>query len=207
MIKLPNVTLLAASSVKIEQTIKSLVISSAEIKFGEVVLVSHEKPKNLPENISFKEYKKMNNLNDYSAFCLYDLCEYVNTDFVLLVQYDSHVLRPEKWKNYFLDYDYIGAPWPANVHFNGEKNIRVGNGGFSIRSKKLLKIFNELNLKNYDGGTGFYNEDGQICNYYRPTLEKNGIKFAPVNVASQFSHELDCHDSVEEPFGFHKYKK
>ena len=44
-IKLPNVTLLAASSVEIDHTQDSLKISSFEIEFASIKLLSSEKPK------------------------------------------------------------------------------------------------------------------------------------------------------------------
>jgi hypothetical protein len=35
----------------------------------------------------------------------------------------------------FLDYDFIGAPWPEGQE---ENSLLVGNGGFSLRSKSKL---------------------------------------------------------------------
>jgi hypothetical protein len=46
-----------------------------------------------------------------------------------------------------------------------------------------------------------------MCVYYRKQLETYGIKFAPVPLASKFSHEKDCDDSDPEPFGFHDNKE
>ena len=207
MVQLPNVTLVAVSSVKIDETINALKSSMVGIQFSEVILISHEQPLNLPTDIKFNLCNRLNNINDYSRFILYDLCSYINTDYIILVQYDGYILRPEKWTNEFLNYDYIGAPWPKNIHYSGDINIRVGNGGFTLRSKKILNILNELQLPFTDNGTGYYNEDGVLCNYYRKELEKNGIKFATPEVAAMFSHELDCDENVAEPFGFHKYKK
>ena len=49
----------------------------------------------------------------------------------------------------FFDYDYIGAPWPNNFV------NRVGNGGFSLRSKKFLELtakipYNKIGHKEFD---------------------------------------------------------
>jgi hypothetical protein len=177
------------------------------IEFGDVIFITHEKPENLPNKIRFEYCPKITNIDEYSKFMLYDLASYIKTDYAMIVQYDGYVLRPNKWLDKFLEYDYIGAPWPKNVHFNGDLNIRVGNGGFTLRSKKLMNCLNELKLPFTDNGTGFYNEDGVLCNYYRTELEDYGIKFASPEIAAMFSHETNCEEDVNEPFGFHKYKK
>lgn len=203
-IKLPKVTLVAISSVYVEETIQSLLKSCEKIDFFDCILLSHEKPNNLPEKISFVKINEISTINDYNNFCLFELTNYIQTEFALLIQYDGYVLRPNKWKDYFLDFDYIGAPWPDGEQWN---HIRVGNGGFSLRSKKLLDAMNILNLPSTDNGTGFYSEDMQICNFHRTSLENYGIKYAPVHIAAEFSHELDVPENCDEPFGFHKYIK
>jgi hypothetical protein len=207
MISLKNVTLVSVSSIKIEETIKSLIESSNGILFNEIILISDEEPNNLPKKINHKRCKKINSIDEYSHFMLFELYKHIKTDFALVVQYDGYVLRPNKWDDEFFNYDYIGAPWPKNAHFNGEKNIRVGNGGFSLRSKNLLRCMVDNNLDFTDNGTGFFNEDGVLCNYHRLFLEKNGIKFAPPDIAAKFSYESNCDETVDEPFGFHKIKK
>lgn len=208
MIKISNTTLVAVSSIKIDETINALIQSMNDIEYDDIILISHEKPSNLPSEINFKKCNKLKTIDDYNYFMLFELCNYIETNYVIVVQHDGYVLRPNKWLNEFYDYDYIGAPWPKNLHYTKEGvNIRVGNGGFSFRSKKLLNILNTLNLSFTDNGTGFYNEDGVICNYYRKILEDNGIKFASAEIASKFSYELNCDETVDEPFGFHKHKK
>ena len=190
-IKLQNVTLVAVSSIKIPETKKALEVSQKDIEFYDVKLIADQ---------------DIRSSNEYSEFILYKLYKYIESDFALVIQYDGYVVRPEKWDDKFLQYDYIGAPWPANMHFTKEGvEVRVGNGGFSLRSKKLLNALNELRLPFTDNDTGFFHEDGIICNHYRKALEDYGIKFAPVDVAARFSKELLVPETVES-FGFHKYK-
>ncbi|MEI6400317.1 MAG: DUF5672 family protein [bacterium] len=205
-IQLPTVTLVAVACTRINDTIHALRESMKGIDFAEAILITHEKI-NLDDlgikviNIEKLDYK------GYNHFVAYKLADYIQTDYVMLVQNDGYILRPQKWDPDFLKYDYIGAPWAPNVHFTNEGvNVRVGNGGFTLRSKKLLNILNELNLPFTDNGTGFFHEDGLICVYHRKTLEDAGIKFAPVDVAARFSHETDCKESVWKPFGFHGSK-
>ncbi len=210
-IKLSQVTLVSITSFDTKSAIQALKKSMVGIDFYNVVLISHIKPKNLDIRITFKKCKTTQlrikdpkNTNDYSKFIAYDLADYIESDFALVVHKNAHVLRPQKWSDEFLKYDYIGAPWSANLHFTkAGKNVRVGNGGFSLRSKKLLKSPSALNLKFTDDNTGYFHEDGLICVYHREKLEKAGIKYAPVPLAARFSGETLCKDSDLEPFGYH----
>ena len=215
MINLSNVTLVAVSGIDPVGAINALQLSMQGITYYDVVLISHNKPENLPAGITFKQCKPTElsstdpkNKNDYSLFMAYQLAGYIDSDYCLIVHNDAYVIRPEKWDPEFLKYDYLGAPWPKRLNFrtpDGEL-VRVGNGGFSLRSKRCLNILNELHLPFTDGGTGSYNEDGIICVYHKKELEQAGIRFAPVDVAARFSHELDCRESVSDSFGFHNSK-
>ena len=214
-LQLPDVTVVAVSGIDPTGAIKALGISMDGIEFHEAVLVAHEGPANLDKRIIFKKCEPTDlqsqdpkNTNDYSRLMAYNLHRYINSDYALVVHNDAYVLRPNKWTNDFLAYDYIGAPWPKRVHFTKEGvNVRVGNGGFSLRSKKLLNALNELHLPFTDNGTGFFHEDGILCVYYRKKLEDYGIRFAPTDVAGKFAREVDCEDSDPKPFGFHNNKK
>lgn len=204
---LKNITLVAVSSIKIDETILALKKSMQEIEYHEVVLITHQKPDNLPNNIKYKQCKKIGSINEYNNFILYNLINYIESDFVLIIQHDGYVLNPNLWSNEFLDYDYIGAPWHGGNYFANGVNIRVGNGGFSLRSKKLLNVFNNLNISFKNKDISFYNEDAVICVYCRKELETYGLKFAPVSIASIFSVEEKLSDSKLETFGFHTFKK
>ncbi|MCC6447387.1 MAG: NAD-dependent epimerase/dehydratase family protein [Chitinophagaceae bacterium] len=200
---LPNVTLFAVACTQVDKTIYALKQSMKGIKFAEVILITHEKLSLTEHGIKVINIEKLD-YKGYNHFILYKAKDYIKTDFCLLVQNDGYVLHPKKWDNRFFDYDYIGAPWRKNLHFTeDETNIRVGNGGFSFRSKKLLDMPTKLNLPFTDKGTGFFHEDGFISTYFRKELEKSGIKYAPVEIASIFSRERWCHDSKLFTFGFH----
>ncbi len=205
-LELPNVTLFAVACTKVDETIHALRESTKDIEYADVLLFTHEKRKLKSMGITVVPIKKLD-YKGYNHFILYRLKDFIKTDFCLLVQNDGYVLRPEKWDNHFLDYDYIGAPWPKQTHFTQDgTEVRVGNGGFSLRSQKLLQALGRLKLPFTDKGTGFYHEDGVICVYYRKELEKSGVRFAPVDVASRFSREKTCDDSVSDAFGFHNLK-
>lgn len=139
-------------------------------------------------------------VHDYSYFCLKNMWAFVKTDFVMIIQYDGMAANREAWSDEFLKYDYIGAPWPDHFNWIG-KDEKVGNGGFSLRSAKLLDALRDpiIHPKN---DIRFKNEDATICQGYSKYLSmKKGIKFAPIELANQFSHEW-CNPSGNT-FGFH----
>ena len=133
---LKDVTLLAVSSVNIEHNQDALMISSYEIGFNSVKLLSPTKPENIFNSI---EYVKIPNidLKGYSNLILNELYRYFDTSHCLVIQSDAFIINPEIWSNEFLNYDYIGAPWTMNIKPNNNisldlKKNRVGNGGFSL---------------------------------------------------------------------------
>jgi len=129
--------------------------------------------------------------DDYSRFVIKDLAAYVDTDFVLLVQWDGFVVNPAAWSGDFLEHDYIGARWPFR-----DDGLTVGNGGFSLRSRRLLAALRDPAI--VPGPL----EDVTICRTYRAYLEAaHGIRFAPEAVADRFSFEATYFDAL--PFGFH----
>ena len=144
---------------------------------------------------------------------VYELSDYIDTDYVLLVHYDGFVVHPESWQDCFLDYDYIGSPWP--VPAPGTKHCyhdiygnlcRVGNS-VSLRSKRLLEFPRKAKLVWEKDEDGFYNEDIFICCMNRHRLEEAGMKIAPVEVAKYFGHEHPVREvlEVDAPFVFHKW--
>lgn len=139
---------------------------------------------------------------EYSRFCVEDLNSIIKSDFCLMIQWDGFIINPQMWDNNFMNYDYIGAPW--GFIYNCRNS--VGNGGFSLRSKKFLEASSTIK---YDhNNRDFYSmdqkllikicpEDWFLCysNYYQ--LINKGIKFAPSEIAYKFS--------VEHPHPWHQY--
>lgn len=202
MLNLPNVTLLAVSSVDIEDTVKALSISSKGINFGSVKFISHEKPSFLPDHIEYEFIEKIDNIDTWNYNIIYNLTNYVKTDFCILIHADGFIVNPDSWREDFLNYDYIGAPWGHNFYDKKGNQIRVGNS-VSLRSKKLLEIpkkFNMPFLKHW----GNYNEGTQICVHNRELFIENGVNFATYEVAKYFSHETRFEDFKNiKPFCFH----
>lgn len=141
--------------------------------------------------VEYAQAPPIKTTKDYSDLLLTDLRQYVSGTHVLIIQWDSFILHPWLWTNDFLQYDYIGAVWPHHP------DTPVGNGGFSLRSIKLLEALESQKI------TKQHPEDFCICVDNKATLENEfGIRFAPPQVAEQFAVERsDWHPA----FGFHGF--
>jgi hypothetical protein len=76
----------------------------------------------------------------------------------------------------------------------------VGNGGFSLRSKKLLNETGRASFK-CDGP-----EDAYICNNHYDHFLDCGINFGTEKIADLFSREMNKSLKLEDVFGFHGIK-
>ncbi|MCL2799290.1 MAG: hypothetical protein FWD54_03305 [Endomicrobia bacterium] len=213
MLKLPNVTIAALACTYVYETVQAMKYSMKNIEFGDAVLVSHKKPFYLPENIRYDCTPKNKSMNDFNYKMIYEMHKHINTDFMLLIHYDGFMINPDMWREEFLAYDYIGAPWPKNNSLKDAKgNIcRVGNS-VSIRSRRLMELPSKLNIpfepvrSERSVYKGLYNEDLFICVKNKHILESNGMKFAPLEIAKYFAHEASI-DEIKgiRPFAFHDY--
>lgn len=165
-IKLPNVTLFGIDGYNPEGLIYAANHCIYLIDFGSVNIIT--------ENVPF------NTKQGYSRYCLEEMAGQINTSHTLVIQADGFVQNADSWNDDWLNYDYIGATWDWK-----NENI-VGNGGFSLRSKKLLDILAKVDYSKLD----YHPEDEVICHNLRKWLENEfDIKFAPVEVAKKFSIE------------------
>jgi hypothetical protein len=127
----------------------------------------------------------------YSEFVVHNLPELVKTSHVLIVQWDGFVTYAQAWEPAFLDFDYIGAPWPQ---FHDA--FDVGNGGFSLRSHRLMTVAKQAAVGDV------HPEDMWLCRTMRPYLEdRHGLRFAPRELAQRFSCERS--GDVTRAFGCH----
>lgn len=132
---------------------------------------------------------------EYSHFMMKDLLRYIDTEFVLVAQWDGYAVNPQAWSPEFLLFDYIGARWDRPPEPDQARH-NVGNGGFSLRSRALLEALQDPAIK------PGHPEDRAICRDYRDYLERrHGIVFAPEDMADRFSFEHIEPPAL--PFGFH----
>jgi Protein of unknown function (DUF5672) len=188
---LEDVTLVAVTSVALATTVMALRHSMAQASFAKVLLLSDLPPGDLAgSGIEWRPIQRLSSRADYSRFVMGALAGHIETVHALLVQWDGFVRDGRAWREEFREFDYIGAPWPQY-----RDGMAVGNGGFSLRSRRLLQATASLAA---DGAP----EDVAICRTYRPVLEQiHGIRFANMDVARAFSYER-C-DSSGLEFGVH----
>lgn len=192
MINLNNITLICVDCLHHASAIKAINKSIENIEFGKVIFVTDKLLKS--ENFETVIIDRINSKEEYSKFMIFSLNTHVKTDYCLVIQYDGYVINPHLWRDEFLQYDYIGAPWWYKDKYN------MGNGGFSLRSKKLLIACQKEKFQNY------HPEDNAICRENRKKLEnKYGLKYAPDPLAEKFSFEPNMlHPFFKnDTFGFH----
>jgi hypothetical protein len=188
-LSLPDVTLFGIDSHDIAGIKRAAEISQRDIEFGAIKIIT--------KDLFTKGGDRETRRTDYSRFMIKELTKDFNTSHVLTIHADGYVLDWSAWDNDWLQYDYIGASW----WYKDGKN--VGNGGFSLRSKKLCDLLAESDLQ----GEHYHPEDSAICRIYRPAIETMGIKFAPAEVADRFSIEAynvpPPDNRYNGSFGFH----
>jgi len=189
--------------------LKALSYCNDFFSFNNTILFSNEKLESEFKQINISP---LNSIKEYNNFIL-SLNEYIESDFVLIIQDDGHIVNPTIWSDKFLEYDYIGAPWPNSKKWkkrfkkkynkkiadqiiqNIDKN-QVGNGGFSLRSKKFLEY--SSNFNDCEG----IDEDIFLCIYNYENAKNFGINFAPFSTAKKFSYEM----SMRKIFKYHETK-
>lgn len=209
---LNQVTLVAVSSVHMYETVRALKYSMRKIVYEDVLLLSDQKPFYLPADIRFERIGRLENVDMYSRFMVYELHKYIESDFALIIHHDGFVVNPFLWRDEFLTYDYIGAPWrlplPEESRYRDrDGNVcRVGNG-VSLRSKALMRLPDEQGWEWKRIASGTYNEDCFLCCDNKHRVEAAGLKIAPIEVAKYFSHEQMIPE-IEgiEPFLFHQWR-
>lgn len=209
-LKLSEVTLVAVATVEVEKAVMALLYSSKNIQFSQILLLSSYKPWNLPDKIIYKMIDSFKSVDEWCEFVFKDLHSYIKTPYIILIHPDGYIVDYKQWKSEFLNFDYIGAPWPLpkdsySYRTDAGKLIRVGNS-VSLRSMRLLTAPSKLGLK-WEKFHGNFNEDGIICVKYHELLVENGLKFPPPNVAYRFSIETALQEFPQEKsFAFHRWK-
>ncbi len=217
MTSLPNVTLISYDNTDDpSRTLRALHFSSREIQFADVVLVCRKRPDGVNGTTIQKVHEK-----GYPAAMIWEIAmhNYVQTDFALCIHHDGYVINPGAWRDDWLQYDFIGAPWPASQHpchpgKSDYPNGRVGNTGCCLKSQAFMQASSEMRdlfIKTSRRPDRFgqqYAGDTFCCQHQRPALEQRGITFAPVEVAAGFAWESNIEEVPGDrpyAFGFHNF--
>lgn len=190
--ELPNVTVIIADTKNYGRAAYAITKTLEQIKPAKTIWltdIDYDHP-----DVEVIKIPAIKDKVDYSRILIKDLYRYFHTSHCLVIQHDGYVINGDSWDETWLLYDYTGAPW---LYPDPERN--VGNGGFSLRSKRLQKALR------YDPKIEIVEpEDEIIGRLYRRFLEKNYLlSFAPEDVADTFSYELRT--PICKTFGFHGY--
>lgn len=191
---LPQVTLVAVDTRSPELALRALSHSSLHLDFARCLLLTHGAPGlTLPPHIEAVDIGPIRSSAEYSRWILASLLEHVQTSHVLVTQWDGFVCDPSAWDDAFLDADYLGAPWGK-----APQGFLVGNGGFSLRSRRLLECLQAPAAR----ALWHHPEDVCIGQTLRPLLEAEfGIRFGSLDMARRFACE---NEPPPGPcFGFH----
>lgn len=199
MLNLSNVILVAFGSKKIEETIKAIQHCQKLATFYESIYLTDF---NIQEqNIRHIKTRNIPSLRDYQEFIVKEspdlILSNINKNFnghFLCINWDGFIVNPNAWSPTFLEYDYIGAPWP-------EYNYKVGNGGFCLKSIKFILLQQKI-CKNYNVQA---NEDIELCINLRKQFEDYNCKYAPTEIGFKFSTEIGEYDKYNS-FGFHDFR-
>jgi hypothetical protein len=148
-----------------------------------------------------------------SLDCIQNLHARFDTEYMLCIHGDGFPLR-RGLESFVGSWDYIGAPWgPASWYTNlvfPYPKYCVGNGGFSLRSKRLCEMAASCYRKKYRIIPNGYAliEDVYYCKVL-PRFEtacRKTIAYAPPNIAGRFSFESNpafYPNDGQMPLGFH----
>ena len=180
---------------------KAMQICKQQASFARCLLLSPHREYDLMDGIEHMTIPALT-YPEWNVFVINELHKYIDTEYYLFVDTDGFILNPHLWMPEFLHYDYIGAPWPdylvqsyaSREGIIGKNN--VGNGGFTMRSKKFLNVCKDIT---HDGHSP---EDAFLCVKQFDYLTSQGLTFAPDSIAKIFSTEPYAGNS----FGFHGNK-
>lgn len=193
LLSLPKVMLFGIDAHDTVGIQRAATICTNDVEFGDVQVITE---------------RLFQGREGYSKFMIRDLHGTLNKNncsHVLTIHSDGFIVNPMAWCEDWLKLDYIGATW---VYKDG---LNVGNGGFSLRSKKFIEICSRLDIEE------FHPEDCLLSRRYRPFLEKEfGLKWGTDEQANKFSIEaygcsfMTDSDGVKAnryagSFGFHGY--
>jgi len=188
---LPDVTLVCVDTRTPELGIAAMQHCQRQISFGDALLfTAPAQVAQVPAGIRGVPLQ-IDSVPAYSEFMLRGLLPHIGTSHLLVVQWDGYVLDAAQWDPAYLQQDYIGAPLR-----NESPERAVGNGGFSLRSRRLLQALQNPAL------VMRHPEDLCICHDHRAHLEAvHGMRFAPLEIAAHFAYERVA--PVGPTFGFH----
>lgn len=196
-LSLPQVTLFTTCPPELfELTINSVRTCQFLTNFAETIISVEKSGIERPEaeridGLTLIEITPVGKANEAGKWFFRELPGIIKTSHILNIEWDSWITNPDLWCQEWLEYDYIGARWPWRP-----EGQNIGNGGFSLISKRLMETVKRLRLLEESQGL-----DTEIGTVWRQQLESEGIKYPPTAIADRFSYERTVPDGPT--FGFH----
>jgi Protein of unknown function (DUF5672) len=196
MLKLPDVTLTCTETLHHELARLAIQDCLDRAEFGDVIIFTDQPHyfANMSVEPRFILVDNWPNKMGWSRSFWYDVPLHVRTSHALGIQWDSFIADPSMWRDEFLKYDFVGAPWWYKDGMN------VGNGGFCLRSTKFMRFIRKHRAQ-FPCITDL--DDDLYCRQYRPTLQEAGFVWAPEDVAIDFAFECVRSHERTRHFGFH----
>ena len=168
----------------------SYTVICGNLNYNSIITICNSISKNI--KVIKTEYDNLC-ISEYNKFLKgLDFWNLLHGEKILIFQEDTFIFNNNI--NNFIAYDYVGAPWVRDV-----LPINVGNGGLSLRSKRVMKNI----IKNLSNDDTFINEEIAEDTFFSKHMQRLKIgKIADYNTASYFSSELICNN---ESFGGHKF--
>jgi hypothetical protein len=195
-LRLPDVTLVAVDTVCHELSALAIRECLDQAQFGAVHIHTDNRARFERFGLDgmFVSVAPFTSLDAVMGHLWYEVPRHVETSHALILQWDSGIVSPAQWSEAFLGCDYVGAPWG----WHGDA-CEVGNGGFSLRSRRLMHHIAEHRDKFPLG----HPEDDVLCRRYRPELERAGFRWASIDLALRFSFERTGFSGASQHFGYH----
>jgi lipopolysaccharide biosynthesis glycosyltransferase len=157
-------------------------------------------------NIIFTPYSNLKPSTYSNLLASRDFWDNLNGDKILIMQEDTIIFRNNL--DEFLEWDYIGAPWPTQ---QGDTPNSVGNGGFSLRTRQtMIDVIEQIPIMDTplprhtasymsNSGNTILPEDV----YFSKNIQEFELgRVAPWDIASTFSTESHYNPNS---FGGHNF--
>ena len=193
-LKLPDATLVMIETREHELARMAVEDCLRVAEFGDVLIVTDKPGRFGDVDARYHVVSDWPDKLGWARSMWFDVPPLLRTSHMLAIQWDSWIWDTSMWRDEFMNYDFIGAPW---WHRDGKN---VGNSGFCLKSTRLARYIAKHRDK-FPCDTSV--EDDLLCRTYRSKLEDAGFVWAPEKVAHDFAFECCRPSPTSRHFGFH----
>lgn len=155
------------------------------INFKEVLVFSD---KNLLPGSKWVPVKPLTDINrDYGDIMVRGMWPFINSEYMILINWDTLLRDQNLWSAEFFDYDYIGSMWPWQAPHNDNPD----HCGISWRSSKLLQAMRYPAVESVTDAVP-YHISHQLEQLMRNRFQ---IRMAEQEMNRRFVHELSGSDA------------